>query len=373
LHLPTLENLSLCNNGLSAASMNEVAEILISSKTCERLKKLHFFNNMSGDGGCAAFVRILEHCTSKLIDIRFSGTRAQRKGSLEVAVALQKLMSEGRCNIEYLDLADNSFGVDGAGALSSSLHLCTNMKYLDLRDCLLEDEGIQKICQSIGNIGAVPLQYFDVSGNDITKDGAQNIASILEKASSLKIFRGQENELTSIGVKQLVKSLPESIEELYLGCNQCGSIGATAVVRAHKVLKRLRVLSLDENMFSTDDILALQEAYGDKMMEMEDNISDDDADFDLIFELESSDALSSTGVSIREDGIDNDLVEGNITNYMLSAPSCDDEISNSTLSSVNSSQQEEDVDAEQAGALMTLEKEWTDLKDQSPMKASRQK
>ena len=199
LTLRSLEKLSLCNNGLSESSMNEVADILLQSETCKRLKKIHFYNNMSGDGGCEAFVRILNHCGSNLVDIRFSRTRAQRQGSLKVAEAIRDLITERECNIEHLDLADNSFSTAGADVLSSSLHLCTRLKYLDVRDCLLEDDGNEQICRAIS--GFCPLDYFDMSGNDITRDDAQDIMLLLQKTPSLKTFRVQENELSSIGIK----------------------------------------------------------------------------------------------------------------------------------------------------------------------------
>merc|ERR1740124_406820 len=98
----SLKRLSLCNNGLSEDAMNEVAEILsggaageenanFGSSMCERLEKIHFFNNMSGNGGCRAFAQILSKCTHQLTDLRFSGTRAGREGSLLISNALENL------------------------------------------------------------------------------------------------------------------------------------------------------------------------------------------------------------------------------------------------------------------------------------------
>ena len=66
-----------------------------------------------------------------------------------------------------------------------------------------------------------------------------------------------------------------------MGFNEIGSVGATAIIRGCKKLKKLRMVHLDGNMLPTEDVLALQEAFGEKLVEMEDNISDDDVDFDL--------------------------------------------------------------------------------------------
>ena len=52
----TLERLALCNNGLSMETMGQVADILVADEDgtgciASGLTKIHFFNNMSGEGG----------------------------------------------------------------------------------------------------------------------------------------------------------------------------------------------------------------------------------------------------------------------------------------------------------------------------------
>jgi len=362
LSLPTLESLQLCNNGLSETSMEEVSDILLNSGVCENMKRLHFFNNMSGDGGCTAFARIIQKCSCKLIDIRFSGTRAQREGSLNVALALEELICKEGCSIEHLDLADNSFGVKGAQALASLLILCKDLKYLDLHDCLLEDEGIRLISDSLLNCYEC-LQHLDFSGNDLTKSATDDIVSVLQKATNLGVFRAEENDLTSIGVRGIAKALNASLLELHLGSNACGTVGVEAIVQARKVLTNLCILSLDENMFATDDVVALQEAYGEILVEFEDNISDDDADFNLMFGSDDSSChLSSGELSFIQEEFT--TTDGNIGQVISSDH--DSQSNTSTLSSANIS--EEGAAEETSNALMTLEKEWTDLKEQSPLK-----
>jgi Ran GTPase-activating protein 1 len=59
---PALQSLRMCNDGLSASAMEAMRDLLLegaagaegeesSSGTGTQLRKLHFFNNMSGDGG----------------------------------------------------------------------------------------------------------------------------------------------------------------------------------------------------------------------------------------------------------------------------------------------------------------------------------
>jgi len=102
------------------------------------------------------------------------------------------------------------------------------------------------------------------------------------------VLRVQSNSVTSIGEKTVVKCLHSPLMELHLGCNVCGTAGVEVVVRARKLLSNLCVLGLDQNMFSTDDTLVLQEACGDVLVKIDDNVSDDDAGFNLIFGMDRS-------------------------------------------------------------------------------------
>ena len=50
-HRAYLERLYFCNNGLSAEACELIRSILMEGNGCPALKVLHFYNNMSGDGG----------------------------------------------------------------------------------------------------------------------------------------------------------------------------------------------------------------------------------------------------------------------------------------------------------------------------------
>lgn len=286
----TLQCLSLCNNGLSEASMDEVADILTadaddgSDSGCagENLTKIHFFNNMSGNGGCHAFARILSRCSDALRDVRFSGTRAGRDGSHVVASALAAMEDRAR-NIVRLDLADNTFGIEGARNLAQVLRQTTGLRYLNLAECMCEDEGIGLICHSLWAADA-PIAEINLSGNEISKKGARAIADYLEENSTIKIFCAEENELSSLGVRKIVTALAGSdqLEEIRLACNEIGSIGAAAIVEAYgpdgEGMPGLRSIHLDRNYFFEGSVEALRDALGGRLGAMEDNDDDEDID-----------------------------------------------------------------------------------------------
>ena len=117
-----------------------------------------------------------------------------------------------------------------------------------------------------------------------------------------------------------------------------------------------------------DKLVVPKEAYSDVLVKIDDNVSDDDAIFNLIVGSdEGSCPFSSGEISFTEE-ITNENSHTNLG--LVISSDQDSQFSNtSTLSSANISDVE--IVEEKATALMALEKEWTDLKEQSPMKLTK--
>jgi len=318
----SLTQLQLCNNGLSEASMREVSSILTSHNIAPQLNKLHFFNNMSGHGGCHAFAEILRSSTpDTLLDVRFSGTRADRAGSLLVA---QTFHSVGKfTNIQSLDLADNTFAEEGGTLLAQSLRHCPNLQHLNLRDCCLEDDATIDICKALRK-AKCPLQSLDLSGNDITSKGAtRGIAKVVQHlaSSTLQLLHVEENELTSRGISAIMDSIvasthegtqPCTLVELKLGTNQCGVSGIRAILHAAQVLTpTLKCLNVDGNMIPEAQVRALHDTFGDVLRDLEDNDPDEDVDAELE-EDEEEEEEEEDSEEEEQGGEDSDEEEDNV-------------------------------------------------------------
>ena len=308
----TLERLSLQNNGLSEDTMDEVALLLTRESESEsesadnseddkalhkeygnaciaqNLTKIHFFNNMSGNAGCASFKKIMSRCTGNLTDIRFSGTRARAEGSAHIVSALSDLADAGKLvNITRLDLADNSFG-ECCEELTSALKQCPKLEYLDLHDCCLGDEGIAMVCTALLEAKS-PLNFLSISGNDIGADDwnepTRVIAALIRSVSgSLITFHASENEMKSPGIRRIVKAMKsDTIKEICLNVNECGTVGADALVDMYAAgnVPNLEKIELNGNFFLEGVVDRLTSTFGDKLEEMDDNIDDEDADDDL--------------------------------------------------------------------------------------------
>ena len=283
----TLKHLKLCNNGLSQYTMDEVADLLTEGESkciAKNLKTIHFFNNMSDDEGCESFRKIIS-CAENLTDVRFSGTRAKAKGSPHITSGLNELAKEGKLkNIVRLDLADNSFG-DCYEDLANALRSCTNLEYLDIHDCCLGDDGIIAVCEALIQAKA-PLKFLSLSGNDIGEEsfeGGKSVAKLIGTINDTIVsFNASENELKSPGIRSIARAFKSgTVEEIRLNQNECGSVGAEELMKMALRLPSLKVIEADANGFLPDIVDGLQEAFGDKLAEMEDNVDDEDYDDDL--------------------------------------------------------------------------------------------
>ena len=235
LSKPSLTKLALGNNGLSEDTMKEVADTLLRSGCVANLTKVHVYNNMSGEGGCEEFARILEE-SSKLIDIRFSSTRAGKAGSEIVASALGAALEEGRnTDLEKLDLYDNSFGNEASQAALVSVIERAPLSYLNLGSCELGNAGVKKICLALVNHNS-------------------------------------------------------SLEELNLSYSNMDAIGALALIASAGKLPNLKKICLDGNSFKEDIVRALVDVFGDKLEEMEANDSDGEGADDLSDDVSDEEA-----------------------------------------------------------------------------------
>jgi len=225
---------------------------------------------MSGDEGAVAFASLLPHCPL-LEDLRFSGTRAGRKGS---AAFINTLWEEatgkggaeggggggkeggGRLTgLKKVDLADNFFGggeeggkeggLSVAGKLAEALGAQQGLEWLNLRDCGLEDTGVKAVLKSVsGKCRAV--KRLDLSGNEMTRSCGKALGRAVARWGGREEGKGglthlylEENELGSAGAKALAEGGGKgglrrcgALLYLNLNYNEVGRTGAVAVVRA---------------------------------------------------------------------------------------------------------------------------------------------
>ncbi|CAM9674236.1 unnamed protein product [Chrysoparadoxa australica] len=316
----SLQSLKMCNDGLSASAMELMRDILLASSPTQ-LETLHFFNNMSGDGGAKALAQVLQHCP-KLSDLRFSGTRAGSEGSIAVAKALELCPAVDAGRLVSLDLADNSFGTEGAEALAKAIGqfavlLEKNQKgltCLNLRDGALGDDGAVLVTAALAK-AAAGLTSLDLSGNDLTAKSMSSLARCLRGKPSLIYLGVEENELGSSGAVRLSKGLAglTALKKIQLSTNEIGSRGGVAVVKSlmSTSTESLTSLELNGNGLSAEALQHVQrmlESAG--KLECLGEMDDNDEDFDDEEEDEEEEEEEEEDEANQVDEADADQLEG---------------------------------------------------------------
>ena len=153
---------------------------------------------------------------------------------------------------------------------------------MDIHDCCLGDDGVVAVCDALLEANA-PLSFLSISGNDIGEDGyegANSVAKLIASVNdSIESFNASENEIKSPGISTIARAFKSnSLKQIYLNLNEIGTVGGNALADMASRVPNLEVIEINENGFLPDVVDRLTEVYGDKLVEMEDNIDDEDYD-----------------------------------------------------------------------------------------------
>ena len=144
------------------------------------MKKLWFYRNNIGDDGVAAFAHVLRGIGTSLKTLGLGDISIGNEGLSALVAAL----SNSNCSsLEILDLSENDFSLAAAGLRSLSDWLQTavlNLNQLRLRECDINDEGLQALCVGATN----HCKDLDLSENDsITPLGLRYLSTSLQSVS----------------------------------------------------------------------------------------------------------------------------------------------------------------------------------------------
>jgi Ran GTPase-activating protein (RanGAP) involved in mRNA processing and transport len=130
------------------------------------------------------------------------------------------------------------------------------------------------------------LESLQLPQNEVTKTTVSRaiVALVQNNITTLKILNLSENELKNVGVERLMEVFKGGkkavLEVLKFEENEIGTRGAMALIANVEMFPNLKELYLDSNFFSNEVVERLQEAFGDKLMEMENNGNEDDEEED---------------------------------------------------------------------------------------------
>lgn len=291
LTLKTLNTVHFCNNGISAEACAQIADLLLNNGAPPPLVSFQYHNNMSGDGGGEAVARIVTQCPN-LKDIRFSSCRAKNKGCKAFVQSLL-IFDE----LELLNFADVSAGMESAEILASVIRKQRRLRYLNLRDAGLTENGVKEVLAALRDT-ELPLEYLDLSGNDITSELGDDIAAMLQTQKQLVELHLDDNEIGTDGVIAISsaiwsdKSQMTRLRILTLCTCEITSAGAYKIAKAVSKLRRFTQLGLNGNTIVPECIEAITELLennGQTLGEMDDNDDDDEDGVEAFEDMKKQD------------------------------------------------------------------------------------
>lgn len=246
----SLKRLTFNNDGLSKEAMHEIRDLLLfrGETTPTVLEKLHFWNNMSGDGGATAIASVIL-VSPDLSDFRLSSTRCGSEGGADLLAALGT-----RTTLQRLDLSDNTFGGSVAPLLRPLVTHNLHLIVLNLADLSLENEGATAVIECLATTGTrTALQVLDLSFSGVV-EGYQvlkHFPLMVANCPELTTFGFEENEIGSRGALRLARGMSSSTKCIHLNVKMCDihDVGALALAKVY-ASRSLGSLEMNGNMVS---------------------------------------------------------------------------------------------------------------------------
>ena len=167
-----------------------------------------------------------------------------------------KVIAEAFKNIHHLKLLalnGNQIDEDAANDIASIIINNVEIEKLLLHNNALRSKGIFVICQALKS--HKKLQVFRISQNHIQEEVADDIADVIDHNPSLQVVDVGKNRLLTRGVIKITKSLEKltNLQKLSLNENNitCTEKAAASIARIIRNNKKLKVLNMGDNNFST--------------------------------------------------------------------------------------------------------------------------
>ena len=271
-----LKHVYFCNNGLAADAAELLIKFLADSG---KLETFHFHNNLLESAGAEVLSKLIKGL-NHLKSFRFSTTRGT---SLGIA-ALSKALSTCAESLTELEFTDNTVTPEGAKAVADLIRSTSKLNALRLRDCSLDDEGVVAILSAAAEESDCAIKILDISGNDITEDGANDVAEHLTALKKLERVWMEDNELGE-GAYVLTQALSGApLKQIDLSCCEIGTQTGCKIVKLLRKQSSVEKVGLNGNMLSGVFVKQVQGIFEDRLGDMSDNDSDGEE-----FELDKAD------------------------------------------------------------------------------------
>ncbi|XP_071969935.1 NACHT, LRR and PYD domains-containing protein 3-like [Engystomops pustulosus] len=168
------------------------------------------------------------------------------------------LVKEALKSHQKIDCSGVDISALDCTVLASIMDTCTNIEDLNLTECSVHTEGLERLAPALKN-----LQNLSLGGNYLPDSSCVQLASVLRNTPALKKLDLSYNHLSGPHFSDLMEALSSpscSIEELNLGGNDLPATSCKHLASVITNNQSLKKLNLSYNCLSGPHLGALMEA-----------------------------------------------------------------------------------------------------------------
>jgi Ran GTPase-activating protein (RanGAP) involved in mRNA processing and transport len=174
----------------------------------------------------------------------------------DIPIIIEQAIINKQCTI--LDLTGNDITSEGAILLADALNNNSTLKELILYNNRIGDKGVRALALEL-SINNSTLKTLNLGFNDITDDGAQHLAQMLKTNRTLTHLWLQQNHIGDRGIQLLAGVLARqnwSLQFLNLFSNKFSSdLSVTALIDMLQLNQSLQKLDIDDcNLTDTSEV-----------------------------------------------------------------------------------------------------------------------
>ena len=173
--------------------------------------------------------------------------------------SITTLLTERLRLLTTLNVSGCNITDQGADMIAAVLQEMVSLTKLDLANTLLNSVKATKIVSALKNISS--FKVFNINNNDIDDGAADSIAVAISSNPLLEKINLSHNKLSYTGILNIVKALPENIRAVDINNNLIApdNIGdlATALSKWHLLME----LNMSQNLLSLTNVLTIAEVF----------------------------------------------------------------------------------------------------------------
>ena len=147
----------------------------------------------------------------------------------------------------------------GADIISAVLLEIISLTKLDLSSTGLNSVKVTKIVSTLKNVSS--LKVFNLNNNDIDDGAADSIAVAISRNSLLEKISLSHNKLSYAGILNIAKTLPENIKAVNISNNLIASDNLGDLATVLSTWRLLQELNMSQNLLSLTNVLTVAKIF----------------------------------------------------------------------------------------------------------------